>query len=89
MSPADARTLFASPSDRHADAVWDGLRREAEHVLRAEPALATLVVALVLAPPRFETGAWVWARRRFFGSWHSTLVSMFSLWILALVLPPL
>lgn len=40
-------------------------------------------------PPRFETGAWVWARRRFFGSWHSTLVSMFSLWILALVLPPL
>lgn len=55
MSPADARTLFASPSDRHADAVWDGLRREAEHVLRAEPALATLVVAQVLAPPRFET----------------------------------
>lgn len=54
MSPADARDLFATRAERHADPVWDGLRREAELVLRGEPALATLVVSLVLAPASFE-----------------------------------
>lgn len=55
MTHAAARDVFSvRAAGRGADAVWHNLRREAEIVLRGEPALATLVVSAILAPPSFE-----------------------------------